>query len=419
MVRFLASEKDRERIREDLISSIVLIALFSALISLILLALSDVIAKSIFGNDTYLVMIIAAIMPIECIGGTLHNMFRVFQDIKKYVAYQVSKIYAEIAVVSIIAFKGYGFEDVALSILAVRLLFLLIISIMVLPSIGITIPEFCRMRDYLKFSLPTIPSNISSWITNSSDRYIIGFILGLTYVGYYNPAYNLGALIQMFMIPVNFVLVSLVAKYYEEKKIDELKSLFKFSAKYYLLLAIPACFGLSILAKPILAMISTPEMAEAGYLVVPFSALSYLVTGFGGVSLGFACYLRKKTYIDMINWILIAILNIGFNILLVPHAGIVGAAIATLAASLIGAAFGVYFAFKYFEFHFDYMSMIKAIAASLIMSAFIINIHPEGLMQISFTIVLGVVIYMTVVMLMKLITNEELAFIKSFIKKSQ
>jgi O-antigen/teichoic acid export membrane protein len=345
-------------------------------------------------------------------------MFRVFQEIKKYVIFQLSKVYIEIAVIAAAAFKGYGIMDVALCILVVRLLFLLIISLTVIAPIGWSVPRFSRMSEYLKFSLPTIPSNISSWIVNSSDRYIIGIFMGLTYVGYYNPAYNLGALIQMFMTPINFVLVSLVAKYYEEGKIDQLKELFKYSTKYYLFLSIPACFGLSILSKPILSMISTAEMAENSYFVVPFSALSYLIMGFGGVGLGFACYMKKKTHIDMINWILIALLNIALNLLLVPKIGIIGAALATLIASLAGTVFGMYFAFKYFDFDFDYKSVAKVIAASLVMYAFLARIHPEGLMQILLAILAGAIIYMAVSVLMRLITKDELLFLKSSLKGS-
>jgi len=417
MVRFLSSVKDRKQVQDDLFSSIALIAAFSILISLVLIAFSESLAKVLFENNTYLVIILAVIIPIDCIANALNNMFRVYQEVKKYVVYGLLKTYIEIAIITIIAFYGFGMIDIALSILVVRSIFLLIILMIVVPPLGIKIPRFSRMRDYLKFSLPTIPSNLSSWIINSSDRYIIEIFMGLTYVAYYNPAYNLGSLIQMFMTPINFVLVSLVAKYFEENKIDMLKELFKYSIKYYLLFAIPAFFGLSILSKQILTLIATPEMAENSYLVVPFSALSYLIMGFGGVSLGFACYLRKKTHIDMINWILIAAINIGLNLFLVPRMGILGAAIATLAASLIGYAFGIYFAFKYFDFEIDYRSIAKIIMASLIMSAAISNIHPDGLLKIIITIGIAVVIYIVSIIPMRLITKEEIRLITSFIKR--
>jgi O-antigen/teichoic acid export membrane protein len=417
MVRFLSSVKDRKQIRDDLFSSIGLIAAFSILISLILIAFSESLAKVLFENNTYLVIILAVIIPIDCIANALNNMFRVYQEVKRYVVYGLLKTYIEIAIITIIAFYGYTMIDIALSILVVRLIFLLIIMMIVVPPLGTGIPRFSRMSDYLKFSLPTIPSNLSSWITNSSDRYIIEIFMGLTYVAYYNPAYNLGSLIQMFMTPINFVLVSLVAKYFEENKIDMLKELFKYSIKYYLLFAVPAFFGMSILSKQILTLITTPEMAENSYLVVPFSALSYLIMGFGGVSLGFACYLRKKTHIDMINWILIAAINIGLNLVLVPRMGILGAAIATLTASLIGYAFGIYFAFKYFDFEIDYRSIVKIIMASLIMSAAISNIHPDGLLKIIITIGIAVVIYIVSIIPMRLITKEEIRLITSFIKR--
>ena len=84
---------------------------------------------------------------------------------------------------------------------------------------------------------------------------------------------------------------------------------------------------------------------------------------------------------------------------------------------LIGYAFGIYFAFKYFDFEIDYTSIAKIIIASLIMSAAISNIQPEGLLKIIFTIGIAVVIYIVSIIPMKLITKEEIKLITSVIKR--
>jgi O-antigen/teichoic acid export membrane protein len=63
MVRFLSSVKDKKQIQEDLFSSIALIAAFSILISSIIMAFSDRLAEVLFDNNTYLVIILAAIIP--------------------------------------------------------------------------------------------------------------------------------------------------------------------------------------------------------------------------------------------------------------------------------------------------------------------------------------------------------------------
>jgi len=416
MVRFLAGSKDRRQIQDDLYSSIALILVFSLLISLILIIFSQTLAGALFENATILIKILAIIIPVDCIGTTLLNTFRVFHEIKKYTLYSTLKTYVEIGAIALVILMGYGITEMAVAILVVRFIFLLIMSSIIVFTIGLGLPSFKRSQEYVKFGLPTVPSNVASWVTNSSSRYVIGMLIGLTYVGYYNPGYNLGAMIAMFTTPINFVLVSLAPSCYEEDKIDLLRQIFKFSIKYYLMLAVPGFFGLSILSKPILAIISTPAIAENGYLVTPLSAFSFLILGLGGVSLGFACYLCKKTYIDMINWILVALINLGASIILVPRMGIIGAALATLMAVLFGFVFGCYFAFKYFDFDIDIKSIIKIVIASLIMSAVLVNIHPSTLKEILLTVALGVAVYGVSIVPLRLIGEGEINLIKSYIK---
>jgi O-antigen/teichoic acid export membrane protein len=412
-VRFLAGVKDKRQIQDDIYSSIVLIFLTSLIVSFILIIFSSGIAKNLFDGSTVLVKILAVLIPIECIGGTLLNLFRVFQKIKKYTIFTIIKTYTELAVIVMIIFAGYGIIEVAFSVLIIRFLLLIVLAVVTTSRIGIRVPRFSRMKEYFKFSIPTIPANVASWVTNSSDRYIIAIFLGVTFVGYYNPGYALGGVILMFMTPVDFVLVAVVAKYYEEQRIDVVRNIFKYAIKYFLILAIPAFFGLSILSKPILTAISTPEIANQGYLITPFIAFSMILTGLGGVAIGKSLYLAKKTHISMINGLIVAGTNFGLNMVLIPRMGIIGAAIATMAAFLAGYAFGVPFALKYFDFDIDWPSIIKIIVASIIMSIIIINFHPITIMEILFTILVGLLTYVVIIIVLKTINKDEITFFKS------
>ncbi len=414
-VRFLAGVKDKKQIQEDICSSIVLIFLTSLLVSFILIIFSRGIAENLFDGSITLVRILAIIIPIECLGGTLLNLFRVFQKIKKYTIFSIIKTYTELAVIVMIIFAGYGIIEVAYSILIIRFLLLIVLVVIITSRIGIRVPRFSRMKDYFKFGLPTIPANVASWVTNSSDRYLIAIFLGVTFVGYYNPGYALGGIILMFMTPVDFVLVAVVAKYYDEQRIDVVRDIFKYAIKFFLILAIPAFFGLSILSKPILTILSTPEIANQGYLLTPFIAFSMVLTGVGGVATGKSLYLAKKTHISMVNWFMVASVNFGLNMLLIPRMGIIGAAIATMAAFLAGFVFGTYFAVKYFDFDIDWPSIIKIIVASIIMSIILINFHPVTIIEILFTILVGLLTYVVIIIVLKTINEDEITFFKSFI----
>ena len=126
---------------------------------------------------------------------------------------------------------------------------LIILLYEIVSDLGLYKPKFTYLHEFLKFGLPTIPSNFSSWIVESSDRYLIGYFLGIKYVAYYNPAYSLGSLLNFIISPLGFLLPAALSKLYEEGKIDEVKLYLEYLLKYYLIIAIPAVFGISILGQ--------------------------------------------------------------------------------------------------------------------------------------------------------------------------
>jgi O-antigen/teichoic acid export membrane protein len=414
-VRFLAGEKDTERICDDLYSTFGLIALASVVISILILLMSNQISEILFDGEKILVLLIAILIPIESLNGSFQNVFRVFQNIKSYTIFTIARNLVETLASIIVVLSGFGIIQVAITIVLIRAMTMAILLITTVRSVGFQRPTFTRMRDYLKFGLPTIPSNIAAWVTNSSDRYIISFFLGIIYVGYYNPAYALGSMIQIFMTPVNFVLVAVVSKIYEENNLDLLRDIFKYSIKYFLMISIPAFFGLSLLSRPILTVLTTPEIADQSYLVTPFIAFSMLLTGIGGVATGLSLYLAKRTDISMINWMIVATTNIILNMLLVPRWGIVGAAAATMAAFIVGFIFGGYYAFKYFKFAIDWKSIIKAITSSLVMSVAIVFNFPTNLIEIVLVISLGFLIYFASMILLKAISIDEIKNIRTLV----
>jgi O-antigen/teichoic acid export membrane protein len=135
--------------------------------------------------------------------------------------------------------------------------------------LGLAIPKFKNLKEELNFAIPTIPSNVSSWVVDSSDKYVIGILLSSAAVGYYSPSYALGSILLMLFSPFALILPAVLPKYFEEGNLKQVNTFLKYSMKYFLVISIPAAVGLSILSKPILTMISTPLIATNGYLVTP------------------------------------------------------------------------------------------------------------------------------------------------------
>ena len=415
MVRFLAAGKNKTEIQNGFYSIATFILFVSLMISLLLLFFSKPFAAIFLDNRIELVKIVSLILPIQCLNGLCLDFFRTFQQIKRYSLFSLLQTYGNAALVAYAVLGGYGIFGAIVALLIVQIITFLLTGSLIITKIGVTIPNFSRMKEYLNFGLPTVPSNLSSWVVNSSDRYVIGYFMGVAFVGYYSPGYTLGNIIMMFMAPLAFMLPPVLSKYYDENNMNAVRMVLKYSLKYFLLLAIPSAFGLSLLSKPILTILSTPEIASQGYLITPFVAASALLFG-ARVIIGQMFSLIKRTDIGGKIWSIAAILNLGLNFIFIPYMGILGAAITTLIAYAFSCALGIYYAFKYFKFDIDFGFILKSILASVVISVVIIKWSPVGVLNVLIVIGVCAVVYAAILFLLGGVKKDEIAFFKELFK---
>lgn len=412
MVRFLAAEKDKKEI-QDGFYSIALIVLFTSVIAslLLLLLFSKPIATSLFDNRTDLLKILLLLIPIECLRSVCLNFFRAFQQIKRYSLFVFIQTYGMVALVTYSVLSGYGVYGAVLSFLIAKILMVLLMGSLIISEIGIKIPNFSHLKEYLNFGLPTVPGNFSSWIIRSSDRYVIGFFLGVAFVGYYSPGYALGSMIGMYGAPLGMLLPAVLSKLYDEGKYEEVKIYLEYALKYFLILAIPSAFALSILSKQLLVILTTSEIASQGYLITSFVALSALLLGASAI-ISHIIVLVKKTKIIGSIWIIAAIINLGLNFVVIPYIGIMGAAITTFIAYFLASVLIIYYSFKYFRFDIDFRFILKSILASVAMSFVIIKWSPVGSLNVLLVIGTCAVVYAAILLLLGGVKKEEIKFFR-------
>ena len=415
MVRFLAGMEKIENIREGFYSIAFVVLVTSTVASFLFFLSSKPIATTLFDGNITIVRILSLVIFIKCINDVLLDFFRAFQRIKKFSIFTIMQTFLDFVLVAYFILSGYGIVFAAIGMLITRCFIFLIMARLIVSEIGVMVPKFTNIRDYLAFGLPTVPGNLSSWVVNSSDRYVIGVLLGTAFVGYYSPGYALGSVIQMLVAPLGIILPAILSKYYDENKIDEAKMVLKFSLKYFLLLAIPSSFGLSLLSKPLLTILSTPEIASEGYLITPFVAISAVFFG-ASVVVTHIIVLEKKTTITGSIYILAAVLNFGLNLVFIPYMGIIGAAVTTLVAYLSIFVAGTYYSFKYLKFDIDLHFILKSIFASIVMSLVILRWNPEGLPNVLATVGVCAFVYAAVLLLLKGMTREELVFFKDLFR---
>lgn len=407
MVRFLSSVKDKEAFREIFYTMAVIIALAAFAVSLLIFLLSGPISWALFNGDTTIVQALSLLVFIECLSSIPFNYFRTMQQIKKYSAFSTLKVGLTILLVSYFVLSGRGINGAALGLFIASLIIFIAISAFVISDVGLGIPKFKNVREYIAFGMPTVPGNLSGWVVNSSDRYVIGLLLGTAAVGYYSPGYTLGNIITVFIAPISFLLPAVVCRHYDECNLEEVRNLLDFSAKYFLALAIPSAFGLTILSKPLLTVLSTAEIASQGYMITPFVALGAIFLGAYAVT-SQVIIMEKKTMLTGTIWVVAAGLNLALNFALIPYIGIVGAAIGMLSAFALAFFATTYYSDRYLHFSFHPGFLLRSVIASGVMSLLLIWLNPERTPELVAAVVVGAVVYFAALFLLGGISREEI-----------
>ena len=414
MVRFLSAEKDKEKIKDSFYPMISLTFISTIIICLLFLIFGNTIANALFNGSMQVLYITTAISFFACMNLMLISFFRTFKQMKRYSLFLVLQSYIGVFVSIYLTYAGYNIETVVLGLLTGYVAVFIMMAFLIVKYLGIGIGKWSNLKEQLAFALPTIPSNVSSWVVDSSDKYVIGILIGSVAVGCYSPGYALGSILLMFLSPFAVLLPAVLPEHYEKGDIREVDKYLSYSMKYYLLLTVPAAVGMSVLSKPLLYIITTPEIALGGYMVTPFVCLGAIFMGMYGITNNIMI-LEKNTMILGKLWIVVAISNIVLNLLLVPYLNILGAAIATLICYILAFAVTAIASKKTMRLPFNMKELLKIVVAASLMGIAVYLMHPIGIVNVLISIIAGVIIYFAVIFILKAVTIKEIAIFKDLL----
>ena len=414
MVRFLSAEKDKEKIKDSFYPMISLTFISTIIICLLFLIFGNTIANALFNGSMQVLYITTAISFFACMNLMLISFFRTFQQMKRYSLFLVLQSYIGVFVSIYLTYAGYNIETVVLGLLTGYVAVFIMMAFLIVKYLGIGIGKWSNLKEQLAFALPTIPSNVSSWVVDSSDKYVIGILIGSVAVGCYSPGYALGSILLMFLSPFAVLLPAVLPEHYEKGDIREVDKYLSYSMKYYLLLTVPAAVGMSVLSKPLLYIITTPEIALGGYMVTPFVCLGAIFMGMYGITNNIMI-LEKNTMILGKLWIVVAISNIVLNLLLVPYLNILGAAIATLICYILAFAVTAIASKKTMRLPFNMKELLKIVVAASLMGIAVYLMHPIGIINVLISIIAGVIIYFAIIFILKAVTIKEIAIFKDLL----
>jgi O-antigen/teichoic acid export membrane protein len=415
VLRFLAAEKDVDRIREGFMSAVLTISFVGAFLCFILICCSDFLASSIFGDrsSSHFIKFASSLVLIEALSRVALVFFRTFRQIKAYATLLLSKAVIQVGLTVAFLLLGWALDGVIIAFLISGALIVGISLFLALRRIGFQLPRFTEIKSYLKFGVPLIPNVAILWVILFSDRYMIGYFLEADDVGIYAAGYSLANLVSFYLGPLGMVLYPTVSKLYDEGKMAETKTYLKYSLKYLMMLSIPSAFGLSILALPLLRILTTPEFTS-GSSILPLLASGLVAYGFYQVCL-YIIRLVKKTQLEAYLLGISATLNIGLNLLLIPRVGILGAAVGTLVAYGALGVLTILVSFRYLRFDIGIFFITKSILASAMMLPFIKLLDPSSVAEVMISTIFGGIIYFVVLFLLRGFNKAELVLVKDIL----
>lgn len=331
MLRFFL-QKDRVEYTKDFYRIVAVVGTLACGAGALFWFGAPLIPASLFDGSERVVRLVALLLPIWVLGMLYHSLLQALRRMRDYGIAIVVQNALELGLAGIFIVAGWGIEGALGAILLVRSLLLIVLAAYATRFLSAPAVRGGRITPYLAFGLPLVPMNVSSWAVSYIDRFILAIMMGTAAVGNYDSAYTIGRSVPFLMASVmGMGLLPSLSSMYDHGDREQVRQTCTFMIKALLAICIPFTVGGALLARPLLSVLTTEEMALAGARVLPLVAIALTIHGCK-VVVSQAFYLEKRTKAVGWTYSLAAVANAALTVLLVPVWGIEGAAVATIAA---------------------------------------------------------------------------------------
>lgn len=188
---------------------------------------------------------------------------------------------------------------------------------------------------WIRTSLPLLIITGARVLMNKVDVIMTGVLMGATSAGLFAAAAQLSALINFGLYAVNMIAAPMIAQLYAQDRRDELQRIVRLGARTAFGFALLSGGGLLVLGPWVLRLYG-PEFGVS-YLPLVILIGSQIVNSLTG-SVGFILTMTGQERVAARVTLVVVILNLSLNAVLIPHFGLIGAALAT---ALAGVAWNV------------------------------------------------------------------------------
>lgn len=237
-------------------------------------------------------------------------------------------------------------------------------------------------KELLKFGLPIVPVGLSGVLLQIVDRPILKLLMDDSALGIYQVNYRLG----IFMALITGMFEYAWRPFFlSHAKDPNAKQLFSRVMTYYLLVCFIVFLTLSFFLGDIVKHIFPPQYWVA-LDIVPLVMLSYILSGIG-TNLNAGIQIEKKTAYLFPTSLAGSVTKLILTFVLVPHLGVMGAAVATVAGYFMVeiTLYPIVQKFYYIQYEFKRIGLLIASVAL----AFFIGQYFQHIIAVKAMILIG------------------------------
>lgn len=224
------------------------------------------------------------------------------------------------------------------------------------------------LKSMVLYSLPLVPSSLSWWLMNASDKYMILYFVGVSANGLYTVAHKIPTVINLCnTLFMQAWQISAVEESKSEDKNDFYTTVFVTMATVLLL----AASSLLIILKPIMRILVAEEYG-AVWKLSPFLVLAMVFSAFSSF-LGTNYNAMKKTTGALKTTLVGAVFNIVCNYFLIQAYGVNGAAFATMSSFIVMWVYRALDTREFVRIKYPYVRLSVSIAILFIQSFLVIS----------------------------------------------
>jgi O-antigen/teichoic acid export membrane protein len=189
--------------------------------------------------------------------------------------------------------------------------------------------EFDRslLREMNRFGVPLVPSALALWATNFSDRFFLVKLADVREVGVYSIGVRIASALVLLLTAFRTAWPAFAYSIDDDR---EARRTYGFVLTYLIVLASWLALTLGLLSPWLVRLLTTPEFYSASRVVAPLSFAGVAFAGYIVMAIGVGRARRTQ-----FNWVVTgagALVNVALNLILIPPYGMMGAAVAMVAA---------------------------------------------------------------------------------------